>query len=361
MRIPSCLAIYFLLASLLASAAPAAPFIPDRNAQCAALSPDGKLAATGKSGLSNSGDPPRPHSNYRKCGLIQIWDLETGKQLHRLETFGDLTRLAFSHDSSQLIASRIFSSQSGVPLNEVRVWDVATGKVAHEYAGCHHFAPLPDGGLAVLSRTRCVLFNAQGEREGQIDGLRKALSVSASASGKQLAGVLPTDNGFIVRLCDVESGKTLAESPALPDPFYTAVFSPSGETLATGHDGNVLLWDAANSGDGPLALKGRLRSNGKGLEHPFFSPSGRILGIGNQVNGDCVFYDLDAGREIHRYTFQRGELETHYARTAEDTVRPEMDPDRFMFSPDGDAFIAGCYGGIVRQLSDGRELQRFHD
>jgi hypothetical protein len=72
----------------------AAPFVPARDPQCVAFAPGGTLVATGCSGLTDSTFPPRPHPDVRKCGVVAVWDVQTGKRLFRWETFGDLTKLA---------------------------------------------------------------------------------------------------------------------------------------------------------------------------------------------------------------------------------------------------------------------------
>jgi len=351
-----------LMALLVPTVLRAAPFVMDRNAQCVAISADGKLAATGKSGLSDGADPPRPHSNYKKCAVVQIWEIESGKQLWRLETFGDLTKVKFSPDGSRVAAARYFTPGGGVAMNEVRVWNTATGKIEKQYTGCHDFDYAPDGSLAILSRTRCALYNAQGERTKRIDGIRNALSVAFDADGKRIAGVSPVSGGFAAQVCDVASGELIAATPVLKEPFYAVAFSPQQNVLATGHVGAVALWDLDQpQADQPLTLRAQLRTGAKSLAHPFFSPTESILGAGDQGNGDCVFWDLTQGEAVRRYTFQRGEFTPYYPRTVEEKVRPEIAPHRFAFGPAGETFIAGCYGGMIRTLSDGRDLLRFHD
>jgi hypothetical protein len=72
-------------------------------------------------------------------------------------------------------------------------------------------------------------------------------------------------------------------------------------------------------------------------------------------------WNLASRQEIARYTFEKGSLRTHYARPADETFRPERDPTRFCFSPVGDAFLVGAYGGILRATEGGQELARFGD
>src|SRR6266576_3158820 len=107
-----------------------APFVPPRDPQVVAFAPGGKLVATGCSGLSDGTFPPRPHPDVRKCGVVTVWDIASRKRLYRWETFGDFTKLAFSPDGKLLAACRLFATDDGIELDEVRLWDVTTGRVA---------------------------------------------------------------------------------------------------------------------------------------------------------------------------------------------------------------------------------------
>jgi WD40 repeat protein len=131
--------------------------------------------------------------------------------------------------------------------------------------------------------------------------------------------------------------------------------APDGALLATGHDGgNIVVWDAAT-----LDVKMRLQTAERGLAHPFFSPDATLLAAGCQENGDVVIWNLGERQEVGRYTFEKGNLRTYMLRPSEQTFRPEKDPTRFCFSPDGEAFLVGCYGGILRATAGGQELRRF--
>ena len=98
-----------------------------------------------------------------------------------------------------------------------------------------------------------------------------------------------------------------------------------------------------------------------GHQHPFFSPDGSLVGSGSQSNGDVVFFDLESGQEVFRYTFIRGTFRTHFQRQQSESHRPEKDPHRFAFSADGTSFIAGCHGGIIRNVNSGQILQQFDE
>jgi len=338
----------------------AAPFVPTRIAQCVALSADGRLAATGKSGQSNSEFPPRPHPSPRKTGVVHVWDIVSGKIVARMETYGDITRVAFSPNAKLIAASRMYRTIDGIPMNEVRVWDIATRKTVLALDRCHSFDFSPNGEeLVVASRKRCAVYNiADGKRLRRLDDLGGAVTIAYMGTTDQILGTIHSDGQYFMRVVDGKSGDTQRESLQLQDAFYRVAQSADGKMLATGHNRNlILLWDAEQLR--PVA-KLQVRGN-PSIQHPFFSPDGSLLGVGNQSNGDTAFFDINSSKEVFRYTFARGTFRTHYARPQTETHRPEKDPHRFVFSADGNFFMAGCHGGIVRVVNTGQEIQRFEE
>jgi WD40 repeat protein len=161
--------------------------------------------ATGCSGMTDSGFPPRPHPDVRKCGVVAVWDVSTRKRLFRWETFGDLTKLAFSPDGTLLAACRLYETADGLPMPEVRLWDVTTGRVAKTLDRCHGFDFSPDGRqLAVLSRSKCVVYDVKDwTKERLVEPLGGAVSASFSADGESLIGVVNDEGQYRLRSCGV--------------------------------------------------------------------------------------------------------------------------------------------------------------
>jgi WD40 repeat protein len=356
-----------MLAALLAvaagffgsTAALAAPFVPARDPQCVAFAPGGTTIATACSGLSDETFPPRPHPNVRKSGVVAVWDVSTGKRLFRWETFGDITKLAFSADGTLLAASRLFETSDHVTLHEVRLWDVTSGRLVKVLDRCHAFDFSPDGQwLAVLSRSKCVVYElSDWTKERQIEPLSRAVSIAFAADSSALCGIVGVDGKFAIRACDLASGEVLQHSRPLDEPFYTLAVAADGQTIATGHDGgNVVVWNYPD-----LDVRSRVLTGERGIAHPFYSLDGHYLAAGCQENGDVIIWDARTNQELHRYTFQKGSFRPHYQRDESERVRPERDPTRFCFSPDGNAFLVGCYGGILRDVASGQEIKRFGD
>ncbi|MDX1944134.1 MAG: hypothetical protein SFU86_01905 [Pirellulaceae bacterium] len=346
-----------------ASSLPGAPFVPARDPQVVAFAPGGTTIATGCSGMTDGRFPPRPHPDVRKCGVVAVWDIASGKRLFRWETFGDLTKLAFSPDGQLLAASRLYEADDGLALHEVRVWDATSGRLVKSLDRCHSFDFSPDGRqLAVLSRSKCVVYEVRDwAKERLIPALGGGVSVSFSVAGLSLIGVLKSDDKYRLRQISLEPAAgdpaPPVESLALDAPFYRVAVAADGALLATGHDGgNVVVWDADT-----LDVRTRLQTGQRGLAHPFFSPDAKLLAAGSQDNGDVVVWSLADRQEIGRFTFEKGGLRTYALRPAGTIHRPEKDPTRFCFSPAGDAFLVGCYGGILRGTQGGQELRRFGD
>lgn len=353
-----------LLAAALASTALAAPFVPTRDPQVVAFAPSGNVVATGCSGMSDGGFPPRPHPDVRKCAVVAIWDVASGKRLARMETFGDLTQLAFSPDGKFLAVARLFATTDGVPMHEVRLWDATTGRVVKTLDRCHAFAFAPAGEkLAVVSRSKCVVYDRNDwSKEHLIEPLGGCVSVSFSLDGSSLVGVCREQregelDRYQLRQCEVATGKVVRESQPITNACYRVVVAPDAVTLATGHDGgNVLLWDAAT-----LAPQTRLQTGVRGVAQPFFSPDGKYVGAGCQETGDIIVWKLADSEELGKLFTEKWSARTYYSRGPNETFRPEKDPLRFIFSPDSEAIFVGIAGGTLRQLDGGRELKRFGD
>jgi WD40 repeat protein len=341
----------------MASRGPAAPFVPARDPQVVAFAPGGTMIATGCSGQSDGSFPPRPHPDVRKCGIIAVWDIPTRRRLFRWETFGDFTKLAFSPDGRLLAAGRLFATDDGIALDEVRLWDVTSGRLVQVLDRCHAFDFSPDSRqLVVLSRSKCVVYDLKGwTKERQVQPLAESITVAFAADGLSLVGVAQEDGKYRLRSAGIESTETTAQGLPIDQPFYRIAVSADGSLLASGHDGgNLVLWDAQT-----LDVRSRLQTGVRGLAHPFFSPDARIVAAGCQETGDVVMWNLGDRQETGRYTFEKGGLHTYYSRPAGATLRPERDSTRFCFSPDGESFLVGCYGGILRATSGGQELARF--
>ncbi len=348
-----------LLLFALCLAAPAvavaqpAPFVPARDPQAVAFAPGGSLIATAVSGQSDGQFPPRPHPQVRKCAVVYLWDTNSGKRVWRQDSYGDFTELKFSPDGSLLGATRLYASRDGVPLDEVRLFNIASGQVERVLDRCHAFDFSKDGkSMAVASRTKCVIYDvATGERKQEIEELGGAVSLTYGKTA--LYGIVQLPAGYVIRKWDLANNFLDLESLPQSLPFYRVVLSPDEQQLATGHEGVVLV-RAADT----LQPLFQLPLGARGRASPIFSPDRKLIAAGNQATGDVTIWDLESREELHRYTVEKGSFRPFYSRSADELFRPESDPQRFAFSLDSSAFLTGAFGGILRAVNDGRELLR---
>jgi WD40 repeat protein len=173
------------------------------RAQRATLSPNGTVVVT---------------TNAREADL---WDVSTGKLLHRLTGHRSLvTDAEFSSDSSRLVTAS--------DDHDARIWDVATGRLEHVLRG-HFFA------------IRTAVFSPDGR-----------WTVTASQ--------------FTAGLWDVQTGQLVLYLRGNTRPLTGATFSPDGNWILTGsEDGTarVVRCDICRDLSGlEQAAQERLRSIG---------------------------------------------------------------------------------------------------
>jgi WD40 repeat protein len=306
-----------------------------------AFAPGGTLVATGCSGLTDSTFPPRPHPDVRKCGVVAVWDVQSGKRLFRWDTFGDLVKLAFSPDGTLLAAARLFETDDGLALHEVRVWDVSTGRLVKALDRCHSFDFSPDGRqLAVLSRSKCALYEVKDwAKETLVKPLGGAIGVSFAADGQSLIGVVKGEGKFRLRLASLDGGW---QADACPNAVAAARSAVLSRRVAA---------------DGTLALPRRRQYHHLGCDdarHPLATeqrrrgdwPSSSLwrgllaASCGKRRRG------IEHERRSWRFTFEKEGFRTYLS--CPEAVFRRPDPTRFCFSPDGNAILVGAYGGILR-------------
>ncbi len=180
---------------------------------------------------------------------VRFWDVETGKELARLEGAG--FPLAVSPDGKWLAAG---SSNAD---STVRLWDLATRKRVHAPAG-HRAA------------VNTVAYSPDGTRLAT-GGRDETVRVWGAATGKQLLC-------FKANQYDVGS----------------VAFSPDGKRLLSANN-DVLLWDAATG----KAL-GTVAKAVKAMPPLAVAGSGRpVLVRGG--NDTVLWWDLENDKEVRRY------------------------------------------------------------
>lgn len=244
-----------------------------------AFSPDGKtLASAGQ----RTGD-----ENGTTCEII-FWDVANGRKLMTIQqpTSGMIKTVTFSPDGRWLAAAGGRAGSSELPIGEITLWDVATGKEAATFeapAGeIQRVAFSPDGNSLAAAADQfvrgamAVYDLATGRERFRADGLPcAALDLAYSPDGRllavavgdmrwrslvavlrgrdpdQLKGAEESFRPGDVNFYDAHTGEPLGILPHNV-PLHRLTFSPRGKYLATaGYDINadfsknktVAVWD----------------------------------------------------------------------------------------------------------------------
>ena len=260
-----------------------------------ALSPDGRLIASGSS------------------GDVRLWDPATGKEAHRLTDLnGNIGSVAFS--ACQVLAT---GSYGGM----IRLWDPATGKELRSLKApgrwIGRLAFSPDGRMLAAwcqeKSSVLVLYDVLARKE-----LRRLTlpatptptlyGLSFSPDGKILAAASGTN--LTVHLWDTSTGNPLAGMDRHGGGLTCLAFSANGRMLAVGClDRTITVWETAI---------GRVRRKLKHGDIPTsvaFSADGRVLASatnGSYVNADnkdrcrIRLWDVMSGKELRRLEGHRG-------------------------------------------------------
>jgi WD40 repeat protein len=233
---------------------PVVRYSPHGAVASAALSPDGKLIATG------SWD----HS-------AKIWDAATGHAVRKLDGGhkGYINSVEFSSDGSELLTAS--------DDNNALIWNVATGKptgtVFHGHTARLLSATFSPDGKYVLTasgdKTAKIWNRAGGDAIKTLEGHKWAvLCGQFSADGKH---IITGSQDTTAIIWDAATGKVLVPLLGHTAPVTAVAFSPDGTRALTGsQDNSAKLWDAV-TGKEILSLPGHTQE----VTSVSFSPDGR--------------------------------------------------------------------------------------
>jgi WD40 repeat protein len=274
-------------------------------------------------------NPNRPGRGLES--RIELWDLTTGKLVHKIETDAPMPRLALSPDGKWLAAANDNSL--------LRIYEASTGKELHNIRGrtaLQHLQFSPDGAALYVADHDGKIHRwnpVSGERTAswKAPGRMVVSQLVFPPQGKMLALGL---NMEAVHFWEVETGKLLSPKDLPADPISEVEFSPQGELFVATEVGMTAWWNPRTGAklrdlkleflDGDeralpfyrndIILDGFLqprrgfdRRGNAGVGSLFgLSPSSEFLVSSN--GGGMAFYDAKTGKLLYDEDAGRGDI-----------------------------------------------------
>jgi WD40 repeat protein len=263
----------------------------EKRPLAAALSPNGKLAATGDFD-----------------GIVRLWHADTGVLEERLRPPGPrspVQALAFSSDGSRLVAASgrqavVWALRTNSPRvlqsHEKDVWAVAFSP---------HGLRVATGNVDGLAR----VWSLRGGTAVELSGHEGAItSVAFSADGKS---VVTASEDESARIWDAGTGRLLGELRGHGAIVHSAAFASDGKTIVTaGEDGTIRLWAVA-----PDPVVAELAApDGRTLRDVGFHPSKKLVVTASE-DLTARLWALNGGRVIH--VFRHGQGDDEWVESAE--------------------------------------------
>jgi WD40 repeat protein len=263
-----------------------------------AFSPDSKLLALGCFTYQGG-------TSWR--GAVLVWDVTTGKEVHKFEDISRPVSMAFSSDGKILVAGL----QTGLILlldpikgNQIDHWD--------GFSGLRQIAFSDEGktivSLRFESRRDKYVTSLWDVATGKEKALREIerdgqYALALSPDGKTIAA--PTEDGKVIRFIDPATGKELGRTGETPESLTRSAFTRDGSIFAAlGRDGMIRVHETAT---------GKLRREYRGHPMTLFdgdialSADGKLVASSSSLQDYAVhLWDVAIGKEVHTFVGHRG-------------------------------------------------------
>ena len=249
----------------------------------------------------------------RRANELRQWDVATGK-LRWSETVAGASWVAGTADGKFLAT---------VIGYEVQLRDAATGKIARKWVTDQPLSPLafsPDGKTLAAGITEWGQFGGSGGKQSggvQFWDVERACLLGSIADDKPITFVKYSNNGRYlatssndgpVKLWDVATGELTRIFPGL----FRADFSPDGKTIAcrvpaSAADKTIGRVDLYDLRDGSL-VKSFTSEKGPSASTVLcvtFSPDGHLLGA-SDWNGTVSLWNVATGQRVQIIGLQKG-------------------------------------------------------
>ena len=245
---------------------------------------------------------------------------------------------------------KLFATGSNDPNNHAYLWNTATGKLIRTYAGhtqrVQNVAFSPDG-TTILSASNdgtAILWNVmwEGARSMLDVPVTYPIAVNPSAPMLALADDPTGTRGSLIRLVDSGTGEVLRTLSAHRQYVQSMTFSPDGRLLISGDyapnaaqdDQNAYVWDVTTG-----ELLATLAGHNGWLQEIAFSPDGRTAAIAEAAGRRILLWNME------KFTLMRV-LEGHQDWVNSVTYSPD---GRYLYSGsrDGSVFKWDAASGEV--------------
>ena len=297
---------------------------------------------------------------------ILLWDAETGQQHTRLAGHaGSVKAMAFMSDGKQLVSV----SQDGT----LRIWDILMGQHKSFDVGLNEYPNVAfssDGKTLAVAHKYIRRIELWDTDTGQfLRAFRTAGSVDTlafSPSGRMLALATTSSSGwsdYPIELWNAQTGEPLATFSGHTWIIGALAFSPDGETLISGGWNDMIKVWSVETGEPRVTLQGHV----DWVSVVAFSPDGSTLASGSS-NHTIQLWDMDSQRyktTLEAYAFHvwgltfspdgqllvsgsSEEVLIWGAHTGKLHARYQNWYGAIAFSPNGETFASGRFGGAIR-------------